>query len=164
VPVLAPVLPVLRTNGYRFQHAFYDWIAKHRFAVTLAAALLSSFSAANASACPGLDALTQRYGISFSGFDKPIPAVQGPAVPGEGRLARLPVASPEIVSDGFRHTVLFDPATKKAWILRTGGFAGVHEWYGPVDAGSMALEDCRSEPVLPRMRQAEKILAGAGPA
>lgn len=113
--------------------------------LTLALAALAI--PAPALACPELDALARRYGISFSGFDTPIPAVKGPAVP-EGKLLRLPLGYPEIVSDGFRHTVLFDTATRKAWILRTGGFAGVHEWYGPVEVGGAKLEHCRPEPAL----------------
>lgn len=111
----------------------------------IAFAIAATMGAANASACPELDALATRYGISFSGFDKPIPATTGPAV-AEDSLLRLPVGYPEIVSDGFRHTVLFDAATRKAWILRTGGFAGVREWYGPVDVGDSKLENCRPEP------------------
>jgi hypothetical protein len=27
---------------------------------------------------------------------------------------------------------LIDTKSKLAWILQTGGFAGVHQWYGPV--------------------------------
>lgn len=111
----------------------------------IAFAIAATMGAANASACPELDALAKRYGISFSGFDKPIPATTRPAV-AEDSLLRLPVGYPEIVSDGFRHTVLFDAATRKAWILRTGGFAGVREWYGPVDVGDSKLENCRPEP------------------
>ena len=109
-------------------------------------ALAALVFAANASACPALDALVKRYGISFGGFMKPIPAVSGPAFSANGRLVRVKLAYPPLVSDGFRHTLVFDTATRKAWILRTGGFVGVREWYGPVDAGEGRLEDCRSQP------------------
>ena len=98
--------------------------------------------AGEAGACPALDALAERYGISFSGFDKPIPAATGPAA-AQGERLRLPIPDAGMVSDGFRHMLLFDTATRKAWILRTGGLAGVHEWYGPVDVGDARLEDCR---------------------
>lgn len=112
---------------------------------TVVAALVSS---ANAAACPAAAALAERYGISFSGFDKPIPASSEPTTAGGGRYLRVPIASPVIVSDGFRHTAVMDTVTKNAWILRTGGFAGVYEWYGPVDVGDASLEDCVSEPRL----------------
>lgn len=126
-----------------------------------ALAIAATLGVANAQAgCPELDALAKRYGISFSGFDKPIPATQGPAA-AEGSLLHLPIAYPEIVSDGFRHTLLFDATTRKAWILRTGGFVGVHEWYGPVDVGDSKLENCRPEPrPAQSVRVVERSVAG----
>lgn len=112
-------------------------------------AIAATTSVTNAFACPVSDALAKRYGISFSGFDTPIPAAaQEPAGSGGSRLVRLPLPSAYLVSDGFQHTVVLDTAAKKAWILRTGGFAGVREWYGPVDAGDATLEGCRIEPEL----------------
>lgn len=30
--------------------------------------------------------------------------------------------------------------------LRTGGFAGVYGWYGPVDAGDAKRDNCRIAP------------------
>ncbi len=109
--------------------------------LAMSALLLS----AQAGACPDLEVLAKRYGISFSGFLTPIPAAKRPAFSHDGRLLHLQVDSPAFVSDGFRHKVVFDSATRKAWILRTGGFAGVREWYGPVDAGDARLENCRSD-------------------
>jgi hypothetical protein len=114
---------------------------------TLAAAVLAT----DAHACPELDALVKRYGISFSGFARPIPAVKGPGALDAGRL--LAVSYPEIVSDGFRHAILFNARTRKAWILRTGGFAGVREWYGPVEVGEARLENCHSA-AAPSVEQA----------
>jgi len=101
---------------------------------------------AQACACPDLEALVKRYGISFSGFLEPIPAVAHPALSKDGAIVRLKVRYPDFVSDGFRHTVVYDTGTGKAWILRTGGFVGVREWYGPVDVGGAKLEQCGSEP------------------
>ena len=103
--------------------------------VTAVAAVAALVLSANAAACPASAALAERYGISFSGFDKPIPATSEPNTAGGGPYLRVAIASPVIVSDGFKHTVVMDTATKKAWILRTGGFAGVYEWYGPVEMG-----------------------------
>lgn len=42
------------------------------------------------------------------------------------------VLSPsENVRDGFTHVVIVDPATRRFWVIRSGGFAGVHEIRGP---------------------------------
>jgi len=108
-------------------------------------ALVAALLGANASACPELDALTKRYGITFGGFMTPIPAVNLPAFSKAGHLLHLPIQTPELVSDGFKHKVVFDTATRKAWILRTHGFAGVREWYGPVEADDAKLENCQAE-------------------
>jgi len=116
------------------------------------AALAGCLFAANASACPELDVFVKRYGISFSGFEKPIPAVSGPGVE-RSRLLRLPVANSLLVSDGFQHTVLYHTETRRAWILRTGGFVGVREWYGPVDAGDAKLQNCRRKNGLQELKE-----------
>ncbi|MCC2974236.1 hypothetical protein [Massilia sp. IC2-476] len=109
------------------------------------AALAAWLLCAPASACPELDALAKRYGITFGGFLAPISAVKLPAFSKTGDLLHLRLPSPEFVSDGFRHKVVYDTSTAKAWILRTGGFLGVRQWYGPVDAGDAKLENCRAE-------------------
>ena len=41
------------------------------------------------------------------------------------------VAPAEGVRDGFTHVVIVDPATRRFWVIRSGGFAGVHEVRGP---------------------------------
>ena len=41
------------------------------------------------------------------------------------------IAPPLGMCDGFSHTLFIDPATKEFWVLRTGGFAGKHELFGP---------------------------------
>jgi hypothetical protein len=112
----------------------------------LFAAFALATLAAQAHACPDLDALVKRYGITFSGFLVPIPAVAHPALSRDGKIVRLPVRYPDFVADGFRHTVVYDAGTRKAWILRTGGFVGVREWYGPVDADGAKLEHCTIKP------------------
>ena len=113
--------------------------------IILAIAATMGATNADAGPCPELDALAKRYGIMFSGFTTPIPAVKLPTVSKDGRLLHLRIVTPEFVSDGFRHKILFDSATRKAWILRTGGFIGVRQWYGPVDAGDARLENCQAE-------------------
>jgi len=43
------------------------------------------------------------------------------------------VAPPAGMSDGFTHTIRIDHKKQIYWILRTGGFAGVHEEEGPFE-------------------------------
>lgn len=113
-----------------------------------AVALSTALAVAHAPACPLAQSLVERYGISFSGFTTPIPVAPAPDTSHGGPFARVVLPDDSHVADGFRHTVLVDTRTRKAWILRTGGFVGVHEWYGPVDAGAASLADCRLEPLV----------------
>jgi hypothetical protein len=111
-----------------------------------AAAVSLAVIAPHAPACPLTQSLVERYGISFSGFTKAIPAGAAPDTSHGGPFARIIIPDDSKVADGFRHAVVVDTKTKKAWILRTGGFVGVYEWYGPVDAGAASIEGCRLEP------------------
>ncbi len=131
---------------------------------TLILAVSAALLSANALACPAVDKLIERYGISFSGFDTPIPATQEPNAAASGPFFRMPIREAVMVSDGFRHTVVVSPAARKAWILRTGGFAGVHEWYGPLEVGEAALEDCRPAAAPLAAPGARKEVAAAGSA
>lgn len=115
-------------------------------AFAVGAATMSLPAQAQAQACPELDALARRIGITFAGFTRPIPVATGPDGSGTGRMLQLRLPAPSFVSDGFRHKVLFNTASRKLWILRTGGLAGVREWYGPVDAGDDRLENCQDQP------------------
>ena len=94
-----------------------------------------------APACAPAAWLAEHYGISFSGFTTPIPAVTPPDLSGNAYV-RVPIPQRVFVSDGFRHAAVINRVTKKAWILRTGGFVSVYEWYGPVDADTTALDSC----------------------
>lgn len=113
--------------------------------LVLAAAI--GLSSAQALACPLSDSLATRYGISFAGFSTVVPESAAPDTTHGGPYVRvrMPDAG-SVVADGFHHTVVMDRSTKKVWILRTGGFVGVYQWYGPVDAVDPALDDCRLEP------------------
>jgi hypothetical protein len=112
------------------------------FAAAVSMAMLST----HVPMCQMTQSLVDRYGISFSGFMKAIPASPAPDTAHGGPFARIAIPDDSKVADGFRHTVVVDTRTKKAWILRTGGFVGVVEWYGPVDAGDASLDNCRLEP------------------
>jgi hypothetical protein len=41
------------------------------------------------------------------------------------------ILPPKAMRDGFTHTVYVNHRANRYWILRTGGFAGIHEMYGP---------------------------------
>lgn len=45
----------------------------------------------------------------------------------------IQILPPRVMSDGFTHTVFVDHQSRQYWVLRTGGFAGVYELYGPGD-------------------------------
>lgn len=96
-----------------------------------------------ATACPMADAVAKRYGISAFGFKTPIPAADEPRAGDDRGLVQVRLKDAPWISDGFRHTVVADPASGKAWILRTGGLAGVHQWYGPVEVDAPSIEHCR---------------------
>jgi hypothetical protein len=91
--------------------------------------------------------LAERYGITFSGFKTPIPVGKAPDTTDAASFIRVMVPDESKVSDGFRHTVVMNTKTNKAWVLRTGGFASAYQWFGPVDALGVSLKDCRSQQV-----------------
>jgi hypothetical protein len=107
--------------------------------------LMGLFSAQTL-ACPLSDSLAARYGISFSGFSTAVPESAAPDTTHGGPFVRVRMPDASNVADGFRHTIVMDRSTKKVWILRTGGFVGVYQWYGPVDAVDASLDNCRLEP------------------
>ena len=109
-------------------------------------ATLMSVLSAQAFACPLSESLMTRYGVSFSGFSTAIPASAAPDTTHGGPFVRVRLPDASNVADGFRHTIVMDRSTKKVWILRTGGFVGVYQWYGPVDAVDASLDNCRLEP------------------
>lgn len=115
---------------------------------TLAVAASLALLSAHASACPLTRSLADHYGITFSGFATAIPAATAPDTAHGGPFVRVMIPAEAHVADGFRHTAVMDTRTRKVWILRTGGFVGVYEWYGPVDAIDASLDDCQLEPTI----------------
>jgi hypothetical protein len=114
----------------------------------LVMAAMMGLLSAQALACPLAQSLAERYGISFSGFRTAIPETKGPETGSGGPFVRVLVPDDSNVSDGFYHTIVMDRSTKKAWILRTGGFVSVYQWYGPVEVINASLENCRLEPTV----------------
>ena len=104
-----------------------------------------------ASACPMLKALVDRYGISEAGFLLPIPLAKANADPA---FLRMTLPTSDLVSDGFEHTVFIDRKGKLAWVRRTGGFARVRAWYGPVEIGAHSLAGCRDDAQVRREKAA----------
>ena len=102
------------------------------------------------------DALVERYGISFSGFAVEIPGAHAPDVAAGESLIRIAIPDASHVIDGFHHTVVLDTARKKAWILRTGGFVSVYDWYGPVDVTTTSLANCQLEHVVALVQTQKK--------
>jgi hypothetical protein len=97
--------------------------------------------------CAVAEALIGRYGISFSGFTQALPRVSAPAeAPDKSLLAVVLPNRNGHVADGYNHQAWINEEQKRAWILRTGGFAGVYEWYGPVALPSADFSGCAAEP------------------
>jgi hypothetical protein len=114
---------------------------------------LMSLLSAQAFACPLSESLMTRYGVSFSGFSTAIPESAPPDMAHGGPFVRVRMPDASNVADGFHHTIVMDRSTKKIWILRTGGFVGVYQWFGPVDAIDASTENCRLEPTDKIARQ-----------
>ena len=117
----------------------------NEFMKHLAVAVALILCSLQAVACPLSEALSTRYGISFSGFKTPIPAAIAPDMTDSGSFIRVVVRDNSKVADGFRHTIVMNTKTKTAWVLRTGGFASVYDWFGPVDAQDVPLQNCGAD-------------------
>lgn len=109
--------------------------------------LALSMLAAPAWACTAADTLKSRYGVTFSGFKADIARVAEPVQ--LDKLLAVHLEDDTRVYDGFHHTAYVDRTSKKAFILRTGGFIGVHEWYGPLDVRDVSFEGCEPVKVEP---------------
>jgi hypothetical protein len=124
-------------------------------------AALVGLSCKQVVACPLSDSLAARYGISFSGFSTAVPESAAPDTAHGGPFVRVRMPDAGNVADGFHHTIVMDRSTKKVWILRTGGFVGVYQWFGPVDAVDASLDDCRLEPTDRAAQDLRKSLPDA---
>jgi len=122
----------------------------------LAIACALAFYSAHALACPLSETLAKRYGISFFGFKTALPVAAAPDPTDAGAFVRIRIRDESNVSDGFHHTIVMDTKTKKAWILRTGGFVSVYQWFGPVEADATSLEQCKLEPVPAFVQESQK--------
>jgi len=80
-----------------------------------------------------IKSVIDEYKISALGFGKDIPKSDSPPDLGnkDDIVARV-IASPGYLSDGFSHSVIYVKFTATVWVHRTGGLAGIDEWYGPI--------------------------------
>jgi hypothetical protein len=95
-------------------------------------------------ACEPVEALLREYGISYTGFERSPPITAAPRWnewPRED-YRFMPLPRNDRVRDGYNHSILVNAKLRQAWINRTGGFAGVHEWYGPVPIDVVDLRQC----------------------
>ena len=115
---------------------------------SLAAALVFGCSLPAQAACTAAEHLIDAYGISFSGFAKPLPKAARPLLQGARTadlvVIRLPNRKGK-VPDGFLHSALIDKGSGTVWIRRKGGFVPVDEWYGPVKLKAPDLAGCAVE-------------------
>ena len=100
--------------------------------------------------CGAYAQLAARYGVSVMGFSSPISVSPQPVLPdGKPWLILNPRQEVFKVSDGFSHVFYVDTSEHRAWIYRTGGIAGVSEWYGPVSTAGIDLASCTPSPAPP---------------
>jgi hypothetical protein len=108
--------------------------------------LLATYSMESMAVCPSVDTIVREYGISSWGFKKQIPRSNEPAKNDSTKkdIIVVTLPTPEHVSDAFVHSILISAEKNEAWISRTGGLAGVQEWYGPilVEGSKSELESC----------------------
>jgi hypothetical protein len=117
--------------------------------LTIMIVAMPFFLVGNAHAlCVLSDKLVDKYGITFSGFQKD-PPKQTPTdeLPhAEEQLVSLRLWNKKgFVADGFEHEAIISKKRSLAWIVRFGGFASPQEWYGPVKIDNSELVGCKVE-------------------
>ncbi|WP_136417646.1 hypothetical protein [Herbaspirillum sp. ST 5-3] len=103
--------------------------------------------------CPPVDALAKQYGITYAGIEKDVPRTSEPEQFRNRDQTSVLVqfeSHASHVRDGFEHMALIDTKSKLAWILQTGGFAGVHQWYGPVTITETNFSGCPDSAIVTR--------------
>lgn len=115
-------------------------------------------------ACPLAEDLVRRYGISATGFEREIPAEAANFGGGDERVVQVPLNGRGAILDGYSHLAFVHTLSKQAWILRSGGYAGVREWYGPVTVDLALLGGCAgAEPPVAGEVLAPVRCASVGP-
>jgi hypothetical protein len=80
------------------------------------------------------DHVVTTYGLSWSGAKAPMPrAAHAPDLPPGGATLVRVLKPPEHTADGFTQEVVIIATPRSAWVHRTGGFAGVDQWFGPLE-------------------------------
>jgi hypothetical protein len=52
--------------------------------------------------------------------------------PDVSRMEYAALSNAGMVADGYNHGLFFDRRNGVAYLAETGGYAGVHRWYGPL--------------------------------
>ena len=80
------------------------------------------------------DQVATAYGLTWSGSSKAMPrAAHAPDLPQGGATLVRVFKPPEHTADGFTQEVVIIATPRSAWVHRTGGFAGVDQWFGPLE-------------------------------
>ena len=69
-------------------------------------------------------------GTSLVVISDALPPITKNEIP-KGKYEIINLWPPVAMSDGFTHTFYIDQLTGEYWVLKTGGFAGIQELYGP---------------------------------
>ena len=102
--------------------------------VTLAACCRGEAVDALTQAEADADQVVAAYGLTWSGSTKPMPrATHAPELPADGATLVRVLKPPAHTADGFTQEVVIIAAPRSAWVHRTGGFAGVNQWFGPLE-------------------------------
>lgn len=92
--------------------------------------------------CEVASTLVQEYGITYAGFHKSPPRTEQPKLDDKSFVEVWSQQSPSGVKDAFTHSIYVNEKLNNAWIHRTGGYAGVYEWYGPLQVEVGDISAC----------------------
>ena len=93
---------------------------------------------AKAQAEADADQVVATYGLTWSGSTHPMPrAAHAPDLPPGGATLVRVIKPPEHTADGFTQAVVIIATPRSAWVHRTGGFAGVNQWFGPLELATV---------------------------
>jgi hypothetical protein len=104
------------------------------FFLTLAACCRGEAVDAKVQAEADADHVIAAYGLTWSGSTKPLPrAAHAPELPANGAALVRVLKPPAHTADGFTQEIVIVEEPRSAWVHRTGGFAGVNQWFGPLE-------------------------------
>lgn len=60
-----------------------------------------------------------------------------------GNFRAVSLYETPVGSDEFLYAALIDTTNQKVWVYKYGGYAGVSNWYGPVDVDTASTDKCQ---------------------